>query len=389
MAACCHSSGYSDQPGQLDEIVGSHCQRELEVQLLHATQHWPRQSANGLAPPEWLLDPFALLLADLVSAVADSATVDGGELIGRVLRHVRCNVEVPHVGYKVSRIEALVGAHGDAPGAGRIAHDHVFRGFALDRARHLPQFRLDDEAVAVLGHDIARIGELCLLTFALLGEFGLRIRDRAVCLIAALLTGLQAKIKRTLMSDQLTPNGSSPLTATEISARVNVYRSQLGSVFSRLTSEYLQALLDRVWGLSLRSGLLNPAPEELMQATRINFQFINPMAAAQRLEGVTAIQNLMINVGQMAQIDPTIMDNINLDHAVQIIGEGLNVPTDVIRTQEDIAQLRQTKQEQQQAMQEQQQQQALMSQVGSTGLEIAKDQAKNMTPEQLGAMLEQ
>src|SRR5882757_7396818 len=73
--ACCHSSGYSDQPGQLDEIVGSHCQRELEVQLLHATQHWPRQSANGLAPPEWLLDPFALLLADLVSAVADSATV--------------------------------------------------------------------------------------------------------------------------------------------------------------------------------------------------------------------------------------------------------------------------------------------------------------------------
>src|SRR5512132_102865 len=59
--------------------------------------------------------------------------------------------------------------------------------FALDRARHLSQFRLDDEAVAVLGHDIARIGELCLLTFALLGEFGLRIRDRAVCLIAALL----------------------------------------------------------------------------------------------------------------------------------------------------------------------------------------------------------
>src|SRR5262245_63508963 len=125
------------------------------------------------------------MLAVLVSAVADSATVDGGESIGRVLRHVRCNVEVPHVGYKVSRIEALVGAHGDALGARRIAHDHVFRGFALDRARHLSQFRLDDEAVAVLGHDIARIGELCLLTFALLGEFGFRIRGGGVRLVAA------------------------------------------------------------------------------------------------------------------------------------------------------------------------------------------------------------
>ena len=40
-------------------------------------------------------------------------------------------------------------------------------------------------------------------------------------------------------------------------------------------------------------------------------------------------------------------------------------------------------------MQEQQQQQALMSQVGQTGLDIAKDQAKNLTPEQLGEMFEQ
>src|SRR6516162_6020377 len=92
-----------------------------------------------------------------------------------------------HVGHKVSRIEALVGTHGDALGARRIAHDHVFRGFALDRARHLSQFRLDDEAVAVLRHDVARISELCLLTLALLGEFGFGVRGGAVRLIAALL----------------------------------------------------------------------------------------------------------------------------------------------------------------------------------------------------------
>src|SRR5262249_21408948 len=117
----------------------------------------------------------------------DSATIDGREAIGHVLRHVRCNIEVPHVGHEVSRIEAFVGTHGDALGARRIAHDHVFRGFALDHTRHLSQFRLDDEAVAVLRHDVARISELCLLTLALLGEFGLGVRGRAVRLIAALL----------------------------------------------------------------------------------------------------------------------------------------------------------------------------------------------------------
>src|SRR5690606_33806430 len=120
------------------------------------------------------------------------------------------------------------------------------------------------------------------------------------------------KIKRTLMSDQLTPQGSSPLTATEIQARVNVYRNQLGAIFSRMQSEYLQTLLERVWGLSMRSGMLPPAPEELMQASRISFNFLNPMTSSQKLSWVTSIQEHMLNVGQMAQIDPTVMDNLNM-----------------------------------------------------------------------------
>ena len=199
----------------------------------------------------------------------------------------------------------------------------------------------------------------------------------------------QAKIKRTLMSDQLTPQGSAPLTATEIQARVQVYRNQLGSIFSRMQSEYLQTLLDRCWGLAMRSGMLPSAPEELMQASRISFNFINPMAASQKLEWVTSTQELMMNVGQMATIDQTVLDNLNLDAMVQIMADGLNVPKEAIRTEEEIAELRQIKQQQQEAMQQQQQQQALMSEVGSTAMDIAKDQAKQMTPEELGAMLEQ
>lgn len=195
----------------------------------------------------------------------------------------------------------------------------------------------------------------------------------------------QAKIKRTLMSDQLTPQGSQPLTATEIQARVSVYRNQLGSIFNRLQAEYLHCLLDRIWGLAMRSGVLPPAPEELMQASRISFNFINAMASAQKLENVTAIQNLMINVSQMAQLDPNIMDNINLDAAVQICAEGLNVPTTAIRTEDELIQLRQSKAEQQQAMQQQQ----MMQQVGQAGLEVIKKQGEQMTPEQLGQMIEQ
>jgi len=200
----------------------------------------------------------------------------------------------------------------------------------------------------------------------------------------------QAKIKRTLMSDQLTSeNRAQPLTATEISARVAVYRQQLGAVFSRMQSEYLQSLLDRLWGLAMRSNMLPPAPEELMQVSGVSWSFLNPLANSQKGEWVISIQNLMANVGQMAQIDPTVMDNVNLDAMVQIMSDALAVPVQAIRTEEEILQLRQAKQDQQQALQEQQQQQTMMQGMGATAMDIAKDQAKNMTPEQLGEVLGQ
>lgn len=198
----------------------------------------------------------------------------------------------------------------------------------------------------------------------------------------------QQKIKQTLMSNQLTSVDQSPLTATEVHARVQIQRQQLGSLYGRMQAEYLTNLLERVWTLSLLSGVLPPPPEELMQATRINFSFINPLASAQKLEHVTAIQQLMMNLEQMAQIDQTIIDNFNFDHAVQVIADGLNVPTSVVRTEEELMQLRQAKQQQQQAMQEQQAQQQMMQGMGQTAMDVVKDQAKQMTPEQLGDILE-
>lgn len=203
------------------------------------------------------------------------------------------------------------------------------------------------------------------------------------------LTHYQQKIRKTLMSDQLTSPDQSPLTATEVHARVQIQRQQLGSLYGRMQAEYLTGLLERVWGLSLRSGVLPPPPEELLQASRINFTFINPLASAQRLENVTAVQQLMLNVGEMAQLDQTILDNFNFDNAVQVVADGLNVPPSVFRTEEEIIQLRQAKQEQAQALQQQQQQQSMMQGMGQTAMDVMKDQAKNMTPDQLGAFLEQ
>jgi hypothetical protein len=53
--------------------------------------------------------------------------VDGGTLPADVLGDVRGHVQRAHVGDKRSRVVTHVGAEGDAAGARRMAHDHLFR----------------------------------------------------------------------------------------------------------------------------------------------------------------------------------------------------------------------------------------------------------------------
>ena len=69
------------------------------------------------------------------------------------------------------------------------------------------------------------------------------------------------------MADQLPPIGTQQMTATEINTRVEIIRQQLGPLYGRLQSEFLMPLLDRCFGLALRSGVLPPPPRELWVQT--------------------------------------------------------------------------------------------------------------------------
>lgn len=235
----------------------------------------------------------------------------------------------------------------------------------------------------------------------------LRIRPRAIIMansvdsIKRLDTGSQSvniglemlqnftdKIKRTMMSDMLTPIGSSPLTATEIQARTQNNRMALGAIYGRMQSEYLKGLLERCWGLIMRADVLPPAPEELRQADKIVFDFINPLANAQKLEGVIATQNLLGDVTAMMEVDPTIIDNINLDAAVQLMADGYGTPKSIINTMDIVIQIRQAKEDAQAAQQEQEMNIQSQQQVGAVMGGIAQDAANKMPPEQVIDMME-
>src|SRR5207245_1510610 len=87
--AWCHSGGYCAQPGQLDEIIGSHCQRERAVELFNATQPSPRHSPDGLAARDCRSTPLELTPACL--PLPFLASVASGSVVELCVSLLRCS----------------------------------------------------------------------------------------------------------------------------------------------------------------------------------------------------------------------------------------------------------------------------------------------------------
>lgn len=178
-----------------------------------------------------------------------------------------------------------------------------------------------------------------------------------------LLDRLQGGIRKKLMADQLPPIGTQQMTATEINTRVAIIRQMLGPLYGRFQSEYLLPLLDRCFGLALRSGVLGNPPQEL-QGRNLSFKFMSPMARSQQMEEVVATEQYIASIANAAQIDNTILDNINFDAVAQIMGTGRGVPAAILRSAEEIQDLRKARQEAQEKQAEMQQQQAMQQMAG-------------------------
>ena len=143
-----------------------------------------------------------------------------------------------------------------------------------------------------------------------------------------------------------------------------------GPVFGRMQSEYLQPLIERCFGIAYRAGALGEAPATLINR-EFHVRYLSPLARAQKLEDVTAIERLNNNIGQIVAIDQSIVDNIDFDEQARVLAEALGVPVKTMRKKEDVQNLREQRN---QAMQEQQQQamvQQLQAKAGEAAINTA------------------
>lgn len=140
------------------------------------------------------------------------------------------------------------------------------------------------------------------------------------------------------------------VTAREVSERHEEKMLQLGPVLERLQRELLDPLVDRVFGILLRSGQLPPPPEEL-SGIDLRVEYISVMAQAQKLLGITGIERLASFVGNIAAVKPDILDKVNWDEVVDEYAASLGTKPDLTVPDDQVAAVRAERAERQQQQQ--------------------------------------
>lgn len=185
-----------------------------------------------------------------------------------------------------------------------------------------------------------------------------------------MLEKLELKIRRALMADLFDKVLNDPtMTATQVHAIVGMIRQRMGPRFGRQQAEWLQPLIDRCFGIALRAGVLGQPPQSLINRN-YTIKYESPLARAQKLDDVAAMDRYEQSLGAEAAIKPDVIDNYDWDKGARRRAELLGVPQDLLPAPKAIAQQREARAE---AAQQAQQQQVQMA-AQQRGAEVMAEQ---------------
>ena len=190
---------------------------------------------------------------------------------------------------------------------------------------------------------------------------------------------LQDRIKRAYSADlfmMLERLEDKNMTAQEVLQRKQEQLQQLGPVVQRLQFEFLRKIIERVYNILDRAGIL-PQPEDAelalaLSQEEVTIEYISPLAQAQKMAGMTNIEQAIAFTGQLAQFDQSVLDKIDFAKTIDSYFDMVGAPASIKRTEEEYEAIQQQKA---QAMAEakQQEQMAQAVQMAAPAAQAAKN----------------
>jgi hypothetical protein len=176
----------------------------------------------------------------------------------------------------------------------------------------------------------------------------------------ASIQGKQQKINRFYYTDlfkMLNSQDRPQMTAREVAERHEEKLTVLSPVLDRDEKEHLDPVVERTFAIATRAGIIPTPPQEL-EGQELKIDYISTLAQAQKMIKTAAIEQFTAFAGTVLQYQPEILDVIDLDMVVTDYGDKVGISPKYIRSEEQIAAIRQQRAE---AMQQQQQ----MAQAGA------------------------
>jgi hypothetical protein len=115
------------------------------------------------------------------------------------------------------------------------------------------------------------------------------------------------------------------MTATEVLQRRDESMRLLGPIWARTNAELNGPLINRVFGLCVRMGKIMPPPDTL-KGRNMKVEYSSPIAQAQRFSEMDSMNRTIQFGAFLAQYDPMVMGNFNLDEMVRYHGDINSMP---------------------------------------------------------------
>lgn len=139
-------------------------------------------------------------------------------------------------------------------------------------------------------------------------------------------------------------------TAYEVSVREVEKAALLSPSTDRINDEYMSAVVARELTIAEEAGDIEPMPEALRdRQDAIKVMHVGDLTVAQQAEKILGIQRALEVAPAFAALDPTSPKRVNWDKAYSHFAEGVGVPAELIRTDDEMQAIREQDEQQQMA----------------------------------------
>ena len=149
-----------------------------------------------------------------------------------------------------------------------------------------------------------------------------------------------------MMMSQLSQQGNqSRMVMEQVQELQGEKAAILGTRVGNLQSEAFDPLITRVYSIEAMAGRIPSPPDILLESVHgpVEIQYLGPLAQAQtRLTKVRSVTTFLQLLGQVAQVDPSVIHTLNAYNTVKVLRDAVNAPVEIMNDDKTYAQILQS-----------------------------------------------